>query len=124
MSSQRHDGQWWLMVACFWIGLFMLIASSPALLPLAILVPGYFLIRLFRRKSPTPPAQSQSGRECLTCNYRGAMGTVLGSTRGGLLAFLLFLAALVPGVLYIIWRWNTPKCPRCGSVKTIPSDFP
>jgi hypothetical protein len=51
------------------------------------------------------------------------MGTVLGSTRGGLLALLLFMAAMVPGVLYIIWRWNTPKCPLCGGVKTIPYDL-
>jgi membrane protein YqaA with SNARE-associated domain len=34
MSRERHDGQWWLMVVCFWLGLFMVIASDPAFLPL------------------------------------------------------------------------------------------
>lgn len=109
----KRDAAWYAMTASGLIGALMIIAAFPALLPVwagVLAVAGVAALsrRLFRPRIT---------RRCLVCDYRGPMTTVLQTTRGGLFAVLLFLAMLVPGVLYVIWRWNSPICPRCGSIK-------
>ena len=109
----KRDATWYAMVASGLTGALMIIAALPELLPiwaglLAVAAVAALSRRLFR---------PHITRRCLVCDYRGPMITVLQTTRGGLFAVLLFLAVLVPGVLYVIWRWNAPICPRCGSIK-------
>lgn len=39
-----------------------------------------------------------------------------------LIAFVLLLFWILPGLAYIVWAWNKQKCPNCGAVgKTIPA---
>jgi len=109
----RRDLTWYAMVASGLAGVLMIIAALPDLLPLwAGLLFVWLLLALSKRLF----RPNRQGR-CLVCGYHGPISTVLQTTRGGLLALLLLLAMLVPGVLYIIWRWNAPICPRCGAVK-------
>lgn len=108
----NRDAAWYAMVTSGVAGVLMIIAALPDLLPIwAGLLFVWVLLALSKRIfRPT-----RQGR-CLVCGYQGPLSTVLQTMRGGLLALLLLLAMLVPGVLYIIWRWNAPICPRCRSV--------
>ena len=59
--------------------------------------------------------------KCLNCGYQGPMKTWLGNyNMPQLIAVLLTLFYVIPGVVFIIYFWNKNKCPKCGAVgKTI-----
>lgn len=107
-----RDATWYAMVASGVAGVLMIIAALPELLPIWA---GLLFVGLLLALSKRFFRPNRHGR-CLVCGYHGQLSTVLKTTRGGLLSLLLLLAMLVPGVLYIIWRWNAPICPRCGAV--------
>lgn len=108
-----RDLTWYAIVASGIGGALMIFAALPGLMPVWAGLFFFWLLVKFSRRLFGP-----SGRwRCLACDYRGPMSTVLQTTRGGLLSLLLLLAMLVPGVLYIVWRWNAPVCPRCGAIK-------
>jgi hypothetical protein len=54
---------------------------------------------------------------CMHCRYKGQTETVLYSVKGGALVLVLFILSPIVGMLYVIWRWNTHRCPICGSTK-------
>ena len=113
-----RDATWYAMVASGLTGALMIVAAFPEFLPLwAALLFASGLLMLSRRLF-----RPRITRRCLVCDYHGPMSTVLQTTRGGLFALLLLLAMLVPGALYIVWRWNAPICPRCGSIKRAAPD--
>lgn len=123
MDRKKTD---WLGIAsliCAVAGTVMLLMALPSLLNVPMLLlglaPWVLLVLLISR---VRRAQSVV-RRCLICGYVGPMETVLYSARGGCFTFILLMAFVVPGVLYMIWRWNTPTCPRCGAVnKAVISD--
>lgn len=109
----NRDLAWYAMVASAVIGALMIFAALPDLMPPWACLFFVWLLVKFSGRLFGPRGRWR----CLACGYRGPMSTVLKTTRGGLLSLLLLLAMLVPGVLYIVWRWNAPVCPRCGAVK-------
>lgn len=118
MKNTNRDWSWYVM----WIGLTLgpgmaVIGVLPYLDAWMIGLIGVAPLVWWMVKVQQSAGRRATQRHCLECGYDGPMGTVLGSLRGGLLAFLLLMAALVPGVLYIVWRWNAPKCPKCGSIR-------
>jgi|JI8StandDraft_1071087.scaffolds.fasta_scaffold656791_1 hypothetical protein len=64
----------------------------------------------------------------LICTACGTKTTVLkNQVRGSILIeIILWLAFLIPGLIYSIWRLTTKKkvCPTCGSLNLIPIDSP
>lgn len=116
MAAAKPD---WLGIAaaiCAVSGIVLLLMALPGLInaPLLLfaLAPWVLLIWLVSRVRRA----QQVTRRCLICGYIGPMETFLQTARGGCFTLLLLMAAVVPGVLYIIWRWHTPVCPRCSSV--------
>jgi hypothetical protein len=124
MGTAKNDWLGLAALACAILGTILLLMALPGLgdmlLPLAGIIPLALLAALMWR---TRKAQ-QLQRRCLICGYRGPMETVLYSARGGCLTFILLMAAIVPGVIYIIWRWGAPVCPRCRSIRQAVPDEP
>jgi hypothetical protein len=63
-------------------------------------------------------------RYCTVCGHTGKPKTV---TRGSfLIEVVLWLALIVPGVIYSLWRLTTrhKACERCGSTHIVPTDSP
>jgi hypothetical protein len=61
---------------------------------------------------------------CTTCGYIGRSKRV---TKGSILIeLLLWLAFLIPGLIYSLWRITSryDACPKCGSPNMIPTDSP
>jgi len=61
---------------------------------------------------------------CTTC---GAVGYIKSSTPGStLIELVLWLAFIVPGLVYSLWRLNSRKkvCRKCGSTSLIPVGTP
>jgi RNA polymerase subunit RPABC4/transcription elongation factor Spt4 len=56
-------------------------------------------------------------RKCLACEYTGTMRSWIGNNSGPqLLAVILLMFWLLPGLLFIAWAWGKYKCPRCGAL--------
>jgi hypothetical protein len=63
-------------------------------------------------------------RYCTVCGHTGKPKTV---TRGSfLIEVVLWLALIVPGVIYSLWRLTTRHkcCAKCGSTLIVPTDSP
>jgi predicted RNA-binding Zn-ribbon protein involved in translation (DUF1610 family) len=61
---------------------------------------------------------------CPNCGYKGKSKRV---TKGSLfIELILWLAFLVPGIIYSIWRLTTKywACPQCGAANMVPLDSP
>lgn len=113
--KQPIDYEWWLMMISAGVGAALLIdlVISSSMAPL-ILSNGFVGLLIWGYINNKKAAKSE--RRCLICGYVGPMETVLWSNKGGCLTVILFFAAVVPVVIYIIWRWNTPVCPRCNAI--------
>lgn len=109
------DYEWWLMVISAVVGAALLLdlVISSSMAPL-ILSNGAIALLIWVYVNNKKTAKAE--RRCLICGYVGPMGTVLWSNKGGCLTVILFFAAVVPAVMYVIWRWNTPVCPRCKAI--------
>lgn len=63
-------------------------------------------------------------RICVQCGYVGKTKRV---TKGSLLIeIVLWIAFIIPGILYSLWRLTTryDACPSCGAATMIPVDSP
>ncbi len=61
---------------------------------------------------------------CTNCGNKGKPKT---KTRGSIfIEIILWLALIVPGVIYSIWRLTTryKACPTCGASNMVPLDSP
>lgn len=59
----------------------------------------------------------KNNRQCLACGFTGKMKTWLGNYNGAqLIALLLLLFAIIPGLIFIAAFWNKYKCPQCGAL--------
>lgn len=65
----------------------------------------------------------KSNRKCLVCNYEGEMRTwLMNSNKAQIIALLLLILGIIPGLIFIAWVWGKFKCPKCGTLgKNIPS---
>ena len=61
-------------------------------------------------------------RRCLQCDYRGEMKTWLKYYNlPQLIALILLLAYVIPGIVFIAWAYGKFKCPKCGALdKNVP----
>lgn len=61
---------------------------------------------------------------CVNCGTVGAPKTYTKGSMG--MELLLWLAMIVPGVLYSLWRLTSryKGCPQCGAANMIPADSP
>lgn len=65
---------------------------------------------------PSRPA-GPHWRCCLECGFTGEMKTWLRNYNAPqLIALLLLLLYVVPGLIFIAWNWGKYKCPRCGAL--------
>ena len=66
----------------------------------------------------TPPRTRQV---CTRCWHSGATTAHTSGSVG--IEVILWLCAIVPGLLYTLWRLSTrrPACPLCGSAEVIPA---
>lgn len=63
-------------------------------------------------------------RICLDC---GTQGRAKVKTPGSIwIEVILWLALIVPGLIYSVWRLSSKKlvCPACGSTRLVPTDSP
>ena len=70
---------------------------------------------------------SQRGRDHIICTLCGFRGRAEKHTRGSIfIEIILWLALLVPGLIYSIWRMTTREeiCPLCRKPAVIPEDSP
>ena len=77
-----------------------------------------------RHGNAKPPDSEHSKQHCMTCGYDATPQTkVKGS---GLIELVLWLALIVPGLVYSIWRRTAlrPSCSQCGSASLVPKDSP
>lgn len=61
---------------------------------------------------------------CVNCGYRGKPKTV---TKGSILIeIVLWLALIVPGIIYSLWRLTTrhSACPQCAAANMVPAGSP
>jgi len=61
---------------------------------------------------------------CPNCGHQGKPKNV---TRGSILIeFVLWLAFILPGLIYSLWRLTTRTkvCPSCGAPNMVPTDSP
>ena len=61
------------------------------------------------------------------CEHCGTVGTAKTTVRGSVvLELCLYFLAILPGLLYSIWRSSTRRrvCARCGSAALVPADTP
>jgi hypothetical protein len=59
----------------------------------------------------------RSGRECLSCGFKGKMKTWLGNYSAPQFIVLLgFLFFIIPGLIFVALYWGKFKCPSCGAV--------
>jgi len=80
-----------------------------------IAIPGAIIAGMFRR--------GKTGI-CATCGFQGQAKL---HTRGSILIeIVLWLAFIVPGVIYSLWRLSTRQevCPSCANPSMIPLDSP
>lgn len=69
-------------------------------------------------------ATGRGAVHCMTCGHDGQ---AVSRVRGHLwLEVLLWLALLVPGLVYSLWRQTTRArgCALCGSAQIVPADAP
>lgn len=60
---------------------------------------------------------AESLRKCLNCGHQGYMKTWLGNyNTPQLIALILLLFWMIPGLIFIAWGWGKYKCPKCGKV--------
>lgn len=60
-------------------------------------------------------------RRCVECGFTGQMKNWLrGYSFPQMIAILLCLCWLVPGLVFIAWAWDKQKCPQCGKVAQNP----
>ncbi len=61
-------------------------------------------------------------RRCLQCDYRGEMKTWLKHYNlPQLIALIMLVAYVVPGLIFIAWAYGKYKCPNCGALaKNVP----
>ncbi|WP_157288355.1 hypothetical protein [Uliginosibacterium gangwonense] len=56
-------------------------------------------------------------RRCTSCGFTGQMKTWMRNhTMPQLVALILILFWVLPGVIFIAWAWGKYKCPHCGKV--------
>lgn len=61
--------------------------------------------------------KDKSLRKCLQCGYSGGMKTWLRwYSLPQLIAIVLLLAYMLPGIIFIAWAWGKYKCPKCGAL--------
>jgi hypothetical protein len=63
----------------------------------------------------------------LVCTRCGHVGPTKRHTKGSILIeIVLWLAMIVPGLIYSIWRLTTRAdvCAKCGSPELVPADSP
>ena len=59
---------------------------------------------------------------CTSCGY---IGSPIKVSRGnGLVQLILLLCAIIPGILYMIWRNKHSACAKCRNATIIPVDSP
>lgn len=70
------------------------------------------------------PDKAQENYLCLNCHQVGEAVRV--RPGNNLIEVILWLAALVPGIIYTIWRSSEqkPRCPTCGSFQLVPASSP
>ena len=60
---------------------------------------------------------AESMRRCLNCGHQGYMKTWLGNYNAPqLIALILLLFWMIPGLIFIAWGWGKYKCPKCGKL--------
>lgn len=116
MTPNPSGVDWLLMAAraCAAGGVLLLFLALPSisaesLIAVVILSGIVWAIRCGYR------SQNQT-RRCLDCGFVGTMETVLWSIRGGLACLFWLMCAVLPGIIYVFWRWNTPICPKCRAI--------
>lgn len=65
-----------------------------------------------------------NAKVCPNCGHKGKPKKV---TRGSILMeLILWLALLIPGIIYSTWRLTTRywACPKCGAANMVPLDSP
>ena len=75
-----------------------------------------------RHGNAKPSDPEHSKQHCMTCGHDA---TPRAKTKGsGLIELVLWLALIVPGLVYSIWRRTAlqPSCSQCGSVLLVPKD--
>ena len=63
----------------------------------------------------------------LVCTQCGTVGKPKTTTRGSILIeIVLWLACLLPGIIYTLWRLTThgKACRKCGSPNLVPVNSP
>jgi hypothetical protein len=124
MGTAKNDWLGIAALACAILGTILLLMALPSfvdlLWPLAGIIPPALLVTIMLRTRRAQRVQ----RRCLICGFRGPMETVLYSAQGGCLTLILLMAFVVPGVIYMIWRWGAPVCPRCRSIRQAVPDQP
>lgn len=78
---------------------------------------GWGLLRGFS----SPPGKP---KVCTTCGHLGPTTT---QTRGSIvIEIVLWLAFLIPGLIYSIWRLSSRRqvCAKCGGETLVPADSP
>ena len=61
---------------------------------------------------------------CSNCGYKGKPKKI---TKGSIfIEIILWIALIIPGVIYSIWRLTTrhEACPQCGATNMVPLDSP
>lgn len=77
-----------------------------------------------RHGNAKPADPEYSKQHCMTC---GIDATPQIKAKGsGLIELVLWLALIVPGLVYSIWRRTAlrPNCSQCGSALLVPKDSP
>lgn len=62
-----------------------------------------------------------SFRRCLQCDHSSEMSTQLSHFLPFMIALVLMMFYIIPGLIFIAVYWGKYKCPRCGAVgKNVP----
>jgi hypothetical protein len=63
-------------------------------------------------------AEYDTYRKCRSCGYSGYMDLWFKkSFYSRLIAFILLLSGLVPGIVFIVWNRHKLICPNCGKIR-------
>ncbi len=60
--------------------------------------------------------------KCPNCGYRGASKSIGLDVAGFLIAILLLICFVIPGIIYIIWRNSKARqlcCPQCSNTNVV-----
>ncbi|MDP2026426.1 zinc ribbon domain-containing protein [Sulfuriferula sp.] len=64
-----------------------------------------------------PSGTQPNARHCHACGYTGGMKTWMKNyNTPQLIALLLLLLWIIPGLIFIAWAWGKYKCPQCGKI--------